>query len=76
MATIVTRSGKGSALTFVEADANFTNLNTDKIELTDITVGTEQTATGDGAIAYNSTTGVFTYTPPTAACYSSNKRNW
>ena len=67
MATIVTRSGKGSALTFVEADANFTNLNTDKIELTDITVGTEQTATGDGAIAYNSTTGVFTYTPPTAA---------
>jgi hypothetical protein len=32
MATIVTRSGKGSALTFVEADANFTNLNNDKME--------------------------------------------
>ena len=32
MATIVTRSGKGSALTFAEGDANFTNLNTDKIE--------------------------------------------
>ena len=32
MATIVTRSGKGSALTHTEADANFTNLNTDKME--------------------------------------------
>ena len=32
MSTIVTRAGKGSALTFVEADANFTNLNTDKME--------------------------------------------
>ena len=32
MATIVTRAGKGSALTHTEMDANFTNLNTDKIE--------------------------------------------
>lgn len=32
MATIVTRAGKGSALTYAEADANFTNLNTSKIE--------------------------------------------
>ena len=32
MATIVTRAGKGSALTFTEGDANFTNLNTDKLE--------------------------------------------
>lgn len=32
MATIVTRTGKGSALTWEEADANFTNLNTDKLE--------------------------------------------
>ena len=30
MSTIVTRSGKGSPLTHVEMDANFTNLNTDK----------------------------------------------
>ena len=30
MSTIVTRSGKGSLLTHVEVDANFTNLNTDK----------------------------------------------
>jgi hypothetical protein len=33
MATLVTRSGKGSPLTHAEVDANFTNLNTDKLEL-------------------------------------------
>ena len=33
MSTIVTRSGKGSPLTNTEVDANFTNLNTDKAEL-------------------------------------------
>jgi hypothetical protein len=38
MATIVTRAGKGSALTYAEADANFTNLNTDKIETSEIGV--------------------------------------
>jgi hypothetical protein len=32
MSTIVTRSGKGSPLTNTELDANFTNLNTDKIQ--------------------------------------------
>jgi len=32
MATIVTRAGKGSPLTHVEVDANFTNLNTGKAD--------------------------------------------
>lgn len=32
MSTITTRAGKGSALTHAEVDANFTNLNTDKVE--------------------------------------------
>lgn len=32
MTTIVTRSGKGSSLSWAEADANFTNLNTEKLE--------------------------------------------
>jgi hypothetical protein len=42
MSTIVTRSGKGSPLTHAEVDANFTNLDTDKVEKTaaDITGGT------------------------------------
>ena len=34
------------------------------IALTDLSVGAEGSASGDGAIAYNSGTGVFTYTPP------------
>ena len=34
------------------------------IALTDLSVSAEGTASGDGAIAYNNTTGVFTYTPP------------
>ncbi len=62
MATIVTRSGKGSALTFAEGDANFTNLNTDKIELSDISVTTGASA-GTSALAYNNATGVLTFTP-------------
>ena len=62
MATIVTRAGKGSALSVVEADANFTNLNTDKIELTDLSVSTA--ATGEtSALSYNNATGVLTFTP-------------
>lgn len=62
MATIVTRSGKGSALTFAEGDANFTNLNTDKIELTDLSV-TTATADETSALSYNNSTGVLTFTP-------------
>jgi hypothetical protein len=56
MATIVTRAGKGSPLTHNEVDANFTNLNSDKIEsgdtvasltLTAIDVADKITHTGD-----------------------------
>jgi len=43
MTTIVTRNGKGSPLTSTELDANFTNLNTDKADksqvLTDVPAG-------------------------------------
>lgn len=53
MSTIVTRAGKGSALTWTEADANFTNLNTDKAELSALAastgaalIGSIQTGTG------------------------------
>ena len=39
MATLVTRSGKGSPLTHDEVDANFNNLNTDKVEsLSDLSI--------------------------------------
>ena len=57
MATIVTRTGKGSALTFAEGDANFTNLNNDKLEdittesigdLSDVNLGSNQIGTVTG----------------------------
>jgi hypothetical protein len=63
MATVTLRSVKGSALTISEADTNIDNLNTDKIELTDISV-TQNSASGNGTLSYNNTTGVFDYTPP------------
>ena len=36
----------------------------DGIQLNDISVGSEGSASGNGSIAYNNSTGVFTYTPP------------
>lgn len=68
MSTIVLRSVKGSALTFAEGDANFDNLNTDKIELTDLSV-TQNAASGSGTLSYNNTTGVISYTPPDLSSY-------
>lgn len=55
MATIVTRTGKGSALTFAEGDANFTNLNTDKLEniVEDISPTLGGSLNGNGNQVYN-----------------------
>ena len=39
------------------------------IALTDLSVGAEASASGDGAIAYNNSSGVFTYTPPDLSSY-------
>jgi len=43
MSTIITRIGKGTPLTNVEVDTNFTNLNTDKIEAADTRTLTNKT---------------------------------
>ena len=66
MATIVTRSGKGSALTHNEVDANFNNLNTGKLEipsggsadqvLTYASAGTAAWADAGGAFAASTVT--------------------
>jgi len=48
MSTIVTRAGKGSPLTNNEVDANFVNLNTDKIQVTG-------TPTNGQAVTWNGT---------------------
>ena len=37
------------------------------IALADLSVGSEGAASGNGSISYNNSTGVFTYTPPTAS---------
>ena len=39
------------------------------IALTDLSVGAEGTASGDGDVAYNNVTGVFTYTPPDTSSF-------
>ena len=67
MATLTLRSVKGSPLTHNEVDGNFTNLNTDKVELTDLSVATN--AAGSAALTYSDVTGVFTYTPPDLSSY-------
>ena len=36
----------------------------DALSLTSLSVGSEASASGDGGISYNNSTGVFTYTPP------------
>jgi hypothetical protein len=64
MSTIVTRLAKGSSLSYQELDDNFSNLNTDKLELTDLSV---TDSGGDGSLTYNNATGVFTYTGPSAS---------
>ena len=60
MADITTRAGKNAPLENDEVDANFTNLNNDKLEATDLSVSTGA-ASGGGALSYAS--GVFTFTP-------------
>lgn len=72
MSTIVLRSTKGSALTFAEGDANFDNLNTDKLEnITSESVGdlsdVDLTNNTDGnVLTYNSTSGNIELQTPAA----------
>ena len=41
----------------------------DALSLVNLSVGAEAAAAGDGAIAYNNATGVFTYTPPDTSTF-------
>lgn len=67
MSTLTLRSVKLAPLTYDEVDTNFVNLNTDKVELTDLSVTIN--AAGTASLAYNSATGVFAYTPPNLSSY-------
>lgn len=63
MTTIVTRSGKGAALTHTEVDANFTNLNTNKAEVSTVLLASEKGA-ASGVCPLDSTSKVSsTYLP-------------
>lgn len=72
MSTIVTRAGKGSALTWTEGDANITNLNNDKLEnITNESIGdlsdVDLTGNANGyVLTYNSTSGNFEVSAPSA----------
>jgi hypothetical protein len=57
MSTIITRAGKGSALTNTEMDTNLTNLNTDKLQI-NAALGTPVSATLTNATGLPLTTGV------------------
>lgn len=52
---------------FIKINENFTDLYVSSITLSGFSVGAEGTPSGDGGLAYDNTTGIFTYTPPTAA---------
>ena len=71
MSTIVTRAGKGSPLTNTEVDANFTNLNTDKVQVTG-------TPTSGQAIIWNGTAWVpgASATYPAAGIANSTGTAW
>jgi hypothetical protein len=60
MSTIVTRAGKGSALTHTEGDSNFTNLNTDKMESFTLAgdSGTSQTIQNSNTLTISGGTGL------------------
>ena len=66
MADITLRGGLGRPLTNDEVDDNFTNLNNDKLESTDLSVSTGA-ASGGGTLSYSA--GVFTFAPADLSSY-------
>jgi len=59
-----TQSFNGVVYTYNSSKAIWTAKTSDGISLTDLSVGAEPTASGNGDVSYNNTTGVITYTPP------------
>ena len=71
MATIVTRAGKGSALTHNEVDANFNNLNSAKVETSTISSFGATLVDDADAGAARTTLGLGTTDSPTFAALTS-----
>jgi hypothetical protein len=62
-----TSDGSADQILATNADGTFKWVNnqaTSGIQLNSLSVGAEASASGDGGIAYDNTTGIFTYTPP------------
>ena len=78
MSTIVTRSGKGSALTFTEMDNNFSNLNTDKLEniVTDTTPQLGGNLDVNGNSIVSASAGNIAITPDTTGSIVLDGLNW
>jgi hypothetical protein len=78
MSTIVTRAGKGSALTWTEGDANITNLNNDKIEdvVEDLTpqLGGNLDVNGNSIVSVSN--GNITITPNGTGSIVLDGQNW
>lgn len=62
MSTIVTRAGKGSALSALEMDTNLNNLNNDKLEKSGGTLSGALVLAGDPTVALNPSTKQYTDT--------------
>ena len=61
----ITNVQQNQVIKYNSSTGNWENqADTGGIGLTDLSVGAEGTPSGDGSLAYNNTTGVFTYTPP------------
>ena len=80
MTTIVTRAGKGAPLTWAEADANFTNLNNNKIEsgsaLGTPASGTLTNCTGLPAAGVSGTALVTSAIGTTVQAYDADLTTW
>jgi len=66
----------GQVLTYDSSTSKWINsANSGGISLTDLSIGTDGTASGSGSLAYNDSTGVFTYTPPDLTSYLTDITN-
>ena len=72
MATIITRSGKGAPLTNAEVDANFTNLNTDKVETSAISAFGATLINDADAAAARTTLGLGTAATTDSTAYATS----
>ena len=61
---IAVENNTTSVIEWKEKSAGGSSSGADNIALTDLSVVTSSEPSGNGALSYNNTTGVFTYTPP------------